>query len=603
MRLGSDTGGTFTDLVDDEGRVVKVPSTPNDPGHAVRAGIAALGGGRPTLLAHGTTVATNALIERDGADVALVTNAGFADVIEIGRQDRPALYDPFTDRPPPLVPRARRFEVAGRLASDGQELAAVDVTGLLAELAARDADPSSVAVAVCLLHSDLDPAHENAVRDALRDRGFDVTTSHEVSPTYREYERTVTTVANAFLRPRCRTYLSALRDVADEVHVLTSAGGLLPIGAATDLPVALALSGPAGGVRAAVAAALANDEPDAVTFDMGGTSTDVCLVVGGVPEPAAQRTVAGLPLRLPSLDVLTIGAGGGSLAFVDAGGALRVGPRSAGAEPGPACYGRGGTQPTVTDADLVTGRIPHDVAFPGIGRLDADAARAAFTRTGIPAEGVLRVVDAAMEQALRAVTVARGVDPRRCALVAFGGAGPLHAVALAGALGMRRVVVPPRAGVLSAVGVLGSPLQRDLVRSWPTPLDHSGLDAARRELAADAVALVGGDAAAVDVDTRLECRYAGQSHELTVSSTHEFHHVHARRNGYARGDAPVEVVSLRATARRRPAIVVDDLPPVARRGGTGPIVIAEPECTIWVPAGWRARPGAAGALLVERVDG
>jgi N-methylhydantoinase A/oxoprolinase/acetone carboxylase beta subunit len=598
MRLGSDTGGTFTDLVDDTGRIAKVPSTPSDPGLAVRRGVAALGGERPALLGHGTTVATNALLERDGADVVLVTNDGLADVIEIARQDRPSLYDPFADRPEPLVPRTRRIEVGGRLAADGTELDPVDAATLPQRLLDAGAHASAVAVAVCLLHADLNARHEIEVSRVLRDAGFDVTASHEVSPAYREYERTVTTVANAILRPRCRSYLAGLRDVATDVHVLTSAGGLLPIEAADDLPVALALSGPAGGVRAGAAAALANGEPDAVTFDMGGTSTDVCLVVGGVPEAAAERTVAGLPLRLPALDVLTIGAGGGSLAWTDAGGALRVGPRSAGAEPGPVCYGRGGTQPTVTDADLVCARIPADAELPGIGRLDIDASRAAFRRAGITAEGVLRVVDAAMEQALRRVTVARGVDPRRCALVAFGGAGPLHAVALASALGMRRVIVPPRAGVLSAVGVLGSPVQRDLVRSWPTPLDHRGLDEARRALAAQAESLVGG--VAVASETFVDCRYAGQSHELTVQNVEDFHRVHERRNGYARPGAAVEVVAVRATAKRPPAIDISALPPLARRGGAGPVVIAEPDCTIWVPGGWRARVGAAGSLLVER---
>jgi N-methylhydantoinase A/oxoprolinase/acetone carboxylase beta subunit len=590
MLLGSDTGGTFTDVVDGDGRIAKVPSDAHDPSRAVRAAIEVMGGGVPDLLAHGTTVATNALLERTGAEVALVTNAGFADIIEIGRQDRPSLYDPFADRTPPLVPRARRYEVEGRLDAHGREIRPV-VPGALVP---RDV----AAVAVCLLHADLDPAHEQAVARALRAEGHDVTCSHEISPTYREYERTVTTVANAYLRPRCRPYLVSLREVAREVQVLTSAGGLLPVDVAVDLPVALALSGPAGGVRAAVAAALANGERDAVTFDMGGTSTDVCLVLDGVPEPAAERAVAGLPIRMPSIDVLTIGAGGGSIAWLDAGGALRVGSRSAGALPGPACYGLGGTQPTVTDADLVLGRIPAGAELPGIGRLDARAAREALARAGVTADGVRRVVDAAMEQALRAVTVARGVDPRRCALVAFGGAGPLHAVALADALGMRRVVVPARAGVLSAVGVLASPLQRDCVRSWPVPLDHAGLDVARRELASQAMSLVG--TAGVQVETVLECRYAGQSHELVVREVADFHDAHARRNGYARPDAPIEVITIRATARGVPAVDVGALPAPTRTGGAGPLVLAEADCTIWVPSGWRAREGEAGALLLER---
>jgi N-methylhydantoinase A/oxoprolinase/acetone carboxylase beta subunit len=596
MRLGSDTGGTFTDVVDDGGRIAKVPSTPHDPARALRAAIDAMGGGRPSMLGHGTTVATNALVERTGADIALVVNRGFADVIEIARQDRPSLYDIFVDRPEPLVPRARRFEVSGRIDAAGRELEPVDADGLLDALDRSEARPD--AVAVCLLHADLEPAHERAVAAVLRRAGYDAVCSHEVSPTYREYERMVTTAANAYLRPTCRTYLGSLRGAAEEVLVLTSAGGLLPIDTAMELPVALALSGPAGGVRAATAAALANGERNVVTFDMGGTSTDVCLVLDGVPEPAPWREVAGLPLRLPSLDVLTIGAGGGSLAGLDAGGALRVGPRSAGADPGPACYGRGGTMPTVTDADLVAGRIPADAPFPGIGRLDVHAARGALDRAGVSAIGVLRVVDAAMEQALRAVTVARGVDPRDCSLVAFGGAGPLHAAALAEALGMRRVIIPARAGVLSAVGVLGSPQQRDIVRSWGAPRDHAGAERAARAMADDVGALLGGRA--VDIEITFECRYAGQSHELTVAEIASFHEVHARRNGYARPDAPVEVVTLRATARAAPAVAIDTLPAPRREGGAGPLVIAEADCTVWIPDGWSARPGAAGALLLER---
>ena len=328
--------------------------------------------------------------------------------------------------------------------------------------------------------------------DRLRARGLDVTCSSDVSPEFREYERTVTTVLNAYLRPGCRDYLRQLDALADEVLVMTSAGGLVPAAEAAELPVALLLSGPAGGVVAGAAAAAGAGFVDAVTFDMGGTSTDVCLVQGGVPEPAPGRVAAGFPVRLPALDIHTIGAGGGSIASVDPGGALVVGPESAGADPGPACYGRGGPRPTVTDADLVLGRIPVDAAFGDLGRLDVDAARTALDAAGVTAAGVVAVVDAAMERAVRAVTVERGVDPSGLALVAFGGAGPLHACAVAAALGMAAVVVPPRAGVLSAVGLLCSPRQRDLVRSWPTPSDHTGLAEAAAALADEARAAVGG---------------------------------------------------------------------------------------------------------------
>ncbi len=592
MRCGVDTGGTFTDVVADDGTVRKVSSTPADPARAVAAGL----DGHPELLAHGTTVATNALLERRGAVVALVTNTGFADVIEIARQDRPSLYDQWADRPPPLVPRGLRLEVGGRL----------DATGAEIEPVPDDMPPvpdGVEAVAVCLLHADLNPVHENVVAGRLRAAtGLDVTTSSAVSPEFREYERTVTTVLNAYLRPRCRHYLRLLDRLAGEVLVMTSAGGLVPATEAADLPVALLLSGPAGGVVAGAAAARAAGFPDAVTFDMGGTSTDVCLVKGGVPEPAPGRMAAGFPVRLPALDIHTIGAGGGSIARIDPGGALVVGPQSAGADPGPACYGRGGRQPTVTDADLVLGRIPADAALGDLGGLHVDAARAALAGSGVTAEGVVAVVDAAMEQAVRAVTVARGVDPSGLALIAFGGAGPLHACAVAQALGMAAVVVPPRAGVLSAVGLLCSPRQRDLVRSWPTPADHAGVHQAAAALAREAEAAVG---AGAEVTTSFDCRYAGQSHELTVRHPDDFADEHRRRNGYARPGAPVEVVAVRARAHIAPSVAVADLPQatVERRPTAGPAVVVEPDCTVWIPAGWSAAVTTDGSWVLTRRAG
>jgi N-methylhydantoinase A/oxoprolinase/acetone carboxylase beta subunit len=468
-------------------------------------------------------------------------------------------------------------------------------------------DPETEAVAVCLLHADLNPDHERTVAAVLSGRGHDVTCSHEISPEMREYERTVTTVINASLRPRTRRYLRRLTDLADEVLVMTSAGGLLAVDEAAELPAALLLSGPAGGVRAGAAVAAANGFPDAVTFDMGGTSTDVCLILGGLPAPAAQREVGGFTVRFPSLDVHTIGAGGGSIARIDVGGALVVGPESAGADPGPACYGRGGTAPTVTDANLAAGRIPGTAAFGGL-QLDRAAAEAALAGAGVTADGVLAVVDANMERALRAVSVERGVDPRGLALVAFGGAGPLHAVALAEALGMAAVVIPARAGVLSAVGLLTAPRRRDLVRSWPDPADHTGLAEALTALAEQAAALVAPDPAdpgdmAVEVETAVDCRYRGQSHELTVPSVAAFHAEHERRNGYATPDQAVEVVALRATATQPAAVELDDLPPVPPRIAgpcPGPTVLAEPDCTVWIPEGWVAEPGVAGALVLRR---
>jgi N-methylhydantoinase A/oxoprolinase/acetone carboxylase beta subunit len=591
MRVGADTGGTFTDVVADDGRVAKVLSSPEDPGQAVREGVAALDGGRrPTLLAHGTTVATNALLEGEGAPVALVATEGLRDVLEIARQDRPSLYDASVVRPVPLVPRSWRFEVGGRLGADGRELRPFDPDTV------PEIPDGVVGVAVCLLHADLEPAHEQAVAGVLRARGLDVTCSHEVSPEMREYERTVTTVVNAALRPRCRSYLRGIADVADDVHVMTSAGGLLPLTDAAELPAALLLSGPAGGVRAAAAAAVVNGFPDAITFDMGGTSTDVCLVLAGAPAPASQRSVGGHAVRFPSLDIHTIGAGGGSIAHLDPGGALVVGPRSAGATPGPACYGRGGTEATVTDADLVAGRIPAGTTFGGLV-LDVDAAVRALAQAGVTADGVIQVVDAAMERALRTVSVERGVDPRGLALVAFGGAGPLHACALAEALDMSAVLVPARAGVLSAVGLLTSPRQRDLVRSWPTPGDHSGMTDAMGRLARQAAALVGAGAA---TSTAVDGRYEGQSHEITVPTVDDFHEAHRLRNGFARPDAPIEVIAIRATASVPSGLELGDLPAPHRAAADGPIALAESDCTIWIPAGWSAEPGAAGALVLRR---
>ena len=595
MRVGVDTGRTFTDVVTDGGRIAKVPSTPADPGEAVRSGVAAVsaeGSSRPATLAHGTTVATNAVLERRGAVVTLVTNEGFADLVEIARQDRPSLYDHWADRPEPLVDGAHRVEVAGRLGPDGAELEPLDPASI------GPLPTDTEAVAVCLLHSDLDPAHERAVAAELERRGFDVSASCDVSPQFREYERTVTTVANAYLRPTCRTYLEGLAGVADDVLVMTSAGGLATLDEGARIPAALLLSGPAGGVRAAAASAVASGWPDAVTFDMGGTSTDVCLVQGGAPEPAGERSVAGLPIRMPSLDVHTIGAGGGSIAAVDAGGALTVGPRSAGAVPGPACYGLGGRAPTVTDANLVAGRLPDAVELPGIGRLDHDAAARALAGVGVSALDVLAVVDANMEEAVRAVSVARGVDPAGLALVAFGGAGPLHACAVADALGMPAVVVPARAGVLSAVGCLAAPRQHDVVRTWPGRTDLTGLHEALAELAAEAVSVVPG----AEVVTAVECRYEGQAHEIRVATVHDFAEAHRRRNGYARPGAPVEVVAIRATARLAAPLDPTDLPPVDRSAVLGPAVVAEPDCTVWVPPGWRADPHpVSGALVLTRV--
>ena len=603
MRIGSDTGGTFTDLVDGRGRVAKVLSTPEDPTEAVRAGIAELRARRVDLLTHGTTVATNALLEGALAPTALVSTEGFVDVIEIARQDRPRLYDQWADRPPPLVERSQRLEVAGRLDADGRELEPV---GEVPEIPS-----AAAAVAVCLLHADLDAGQEVAVAAALRAQGHEVSASHEVSPEFREFERTVTTVVNAGLGPVCRRYLEALEALADRVLVMTSAGGLAPVAAVARTPASLLLSGPAGGVRAAGAYAVAAGYPDAVTFDMGGTSTDVALVLDGEPQPAAEREVAGYPIRLPAVDVHTIGAGGGSIAAIDAGGALTVGPRSAGAAPGPACYGLGGTETTVTDANLVAGHIPAGVAFEALGKLDRDAAAAALEGLGLgsaedAADGVLAVVDALMERAIRRVSVERGVDPAGLALIAFGGAGPLHACGLADRLGLAAVVIPPRAGVLSAVGILAAPVQNDRVRTWPTPADHEGLDEALAALGEEAVATLlaeaGGVADDVELVLAVDARYEGQSHELRVAEVADFPERHRRHNGYDRPGHPVEVVALRASARRSSPTDPTRLRSRRRPPMVGPAVVVEDDTTIWVPSGWKGEPGPAGTLVLTRVE-
>lgn len=606
MRIGADSGGTFTDLVGTDGRILKLPSTPDDAGKAVRGGVEGLARGgprgseRPELLAHGTTVATNALLERRGARVALVTTEGFADVVEIGRQERPSLYDPWADRPEPLVVRGDRLEVRERLDASGGVLVAYEAGS------APDVPVGVEAVAVCLLHADLDPRHEQVVASDLRAAGWDVSASHEVSPEPREYERTVTTVVNAYLRPVCAPYLRGLDEVAAAVVVMTSGGGLVDAATAASLPVSLLLSGPAAGVRAAAAVAVACGHPDALTFDMGGTSTDVCLVLAGIPAVSAEHRVAGLPIRTPAVDVHTVGAGGGSVAALDPGGALVVGPRSAGAVPGPACYGRGGTRPTVTDADLVTGRIPADAAFGSLGRLDVDAARRALDEAGVDARGVIDVVNANMEQALRAVSVERGVDPTSLALVAFGGAGPLHACDLASALGTPTVIVPAAAGVLSAVGLLTSPRSREVVRSRVRPSDHSTLDAEAAELSAEALAALGAAGPGARVEVAFDCRYAGQSHELRVPSVEAFAEEHRRRNGVDRPGDPVEVTAVRAVATLpAPATIEEVLSAWEGRWPEpveGPRVVVREDCTIWVPEGWVGRPGPLGSLVLTRAE-
>ncbi len=429
--------------------------------------------------------------------------------------------------------------------------------------------------------------------------------SADVSPVFREYERLVTTVADAALRPVCAPYLAALDDLAHEVLVMTSAGGLVPVADAAEHPAHLLLSGPAAGAQAAAAVAAACGYRDAVAFDMGGTSTDVCLVLDGAPAVLGAHTVAGFPIRLPSLAVHTIGAGGGSIAGVDPGGALTVGPRSAGARPGPACYGLGGREATVTDADLVLGRIPVDHPLPGLGVLDVDAARAALDRAGVTAAGVVAVVDAAMERAVRAVTVEQGVDPRHLALVAFGGAGPCTRARSPMRSTCRSCWCRRARACSRPSGSWGRP---GVASSWrrgpaaPTPNWRPRSPRWPRGRATPWVApSVGAAAGDVSVATFVDCRYRGQSHELTVPGVADFPTAHLRHNGYVRDDVAVDVVALRARASRPAPLAVTELPAPPRATVAGPAVAAEPDCTLWVPEGWVARPVVTGAWAVTRV--
>jgi N-methylhydantoinase A len=561
--LGVDVGGTFTDaVVLAGGRVntAKVLTAPRQEESVVAAARAA-GAQRVERFAHGTTVATNALLERKGAQTAFVTTAGFEHLLHLRRQTRAQLYRPCAAWPEPLVPLERSHGVRGRMGPDG-ELEPLD----LGTLPAVDAE----AVAVCLLHAYRDPSHERTVVEELRRRlpNAHVVASHEVAPEFREYERASTTAADAYLGPVVARYLRALADAAvaaglPEPLVMRSSGGVSTPDEAADHPATILVSGPAAGVvGAARLAALAGIE-NAIAFDMGGTSTDVCLIAGGRAQRASERTVTGLPIRLPTVDLHTVGAGGGSLVWTDAGGALQVGPQSAGANPGPACYGRGGTQGTVTDANLLLGRLPRLLA--GGVALDRSAAERALA--GIDPAAVVDVVNAEMLRALRVVSVERGHDPADFALVAFGGAGPLHACELADELGIRTVLVPEAAGVLSALGLVASEERRDAVRSYLVPLAGAG------ELPKEGEA---------------DLRYAGQSFELTLplqaDLAEAFHRAHEEQYGFADRDREVQLVAVRtADIRKGPEL---QLPRDEETTVYGPAVVELAGSTCWVPPGW-----------------
>ncbi len=561
--LGVDVGGTFTDAVLLEDGCVSTAKvlTATRQEESVLAAARAAGAASVERFAHGTTVATNALLERKGARTAFVTNAGFEHLLHLRRQTRAELYRPCADWPEPLVPLDRCHGVQGRMGFDA-ELEPID----LSSLPEVDAD----AVAVCLLHAYRDATHERAVAEELRRRlpHARVVASHEVAPEFREYERASTTAADAYLGPVVSRYLEALSAACTDAGmpeplVMRSSGGVATPAEAAAHPATVLVSGPAAGVVGASRVAALAGVDDAIAFDMGGTSTDVCLISGGRAERASERVVSGLPIRLPTVDLHTVGAGGGSIVWRDAGGALRVGPHSAGASPGPACYGRGGTQPTVTDANLLLGRLPERLA----GGVELDPAAAERALDGIDPADVVDVVNAEMLRALRVVSVERGHDPARFALVAFGGAGALHACELAEELGMRTVLVPEVAGVLSALGLVAADERRDSVRSYLVPLDEAG------ELPREGEA---------------DLRYAGQSFELTLPLQDElgeaFHRAHAELYGFAEPERELELVAVRtAEIRRGPRL---ELPPGERCDVAGPSVVELPGATCWVPPGW-----------------
>ena len=651
--LAVDTGGTFTDLLllhEGTLRALKVPSTPSDPAASVLQGIQSIFGGGPPprfRMILGSTVATNTLLERDGARVSLVTNAGFEDIIEIGRQNRPQLYGLTGERPAPLVDRSDRIGIRGRLGSEGEELTPVDHDELV-ELnhRLRGADT----IAVVLLHSYANPSHELAVEAALEDLGIPLSLSSHILPEFREFERTSTTVANAYVSPRVGAFMARLSAGCREasIRVMGSNGGALSLPRCLQEPIHTVLSGPAGGVVGARDWAKRAGIERILSFDMGGTSTDVSLVSDALGH-TRDGTVGAVPIAIPLLDIHTVGAGGGSIAVLDPGGALRVGPRSAGAEPGPICYGGGGTEVTVTDAHAWMGRLPDGALLGGDAPFDRDrvgpylealAAQAGLTVDSLAA-GIVEVANAAMERALRVISVERGIDPSDHHLVAFGGAGALHAAELSDRLSLRGVLVPPNPGLLSAYGMLVAPIVRDRSRTVLLSSDDGSAqrevsailreleEAASQEMIEDGVGL-----ASLRTKRRVDARYRGQSFELSVEATDwvdAFHQAHERQYGYRRNTA-VEAVTLRvrveapgetipisktpiaAISSKRPARLSSVLVegkrrdvPVLKRSELpleevlkGPAVIAEYSTTTWCPQGWQLRRDTWDLLHLSR---
>jgi N-methylhydantoinase A len=584
--LGVDVGGTFTDLVlydPASGRVLtaKTPTTPDEPSQGVLHGLELLGypaSGLERFL-HGTTIATNTLLEERGATVSLLTTRGFRDVLEVGRGNRPVLYDLRAGKPTPLVPRRRRLEIDERTAYDGAELVPLDLAGLETFAEAVRANGSQ-AVAICFLHAYRDPEHERQAAARLAELlpGVALSLSSEVVPEFREYERFSTTVLNAYVQPRVAAYVAALSDGLRQrgckagLAVMTSSGGLIQAELAARLPVNLLLSGPAGGVAAAMALAARDGNRNLITYDMGGTSTDVCLIQDGLPAMTAEAEIGGRPNRTLQIEIHSIGSGGGSIAWVDRGRILQIGPRSAGAEPGPACYGRGGQEPTVTDANLVLGRIGAKRALGGAIQLRPELARAAVERlrAAFPeltleqaAEGIVRVAVAKMVGAIKAVSMSRGYDPRDFDLLAYGGAGPMHANLVAAELELPLVLVPPAPGNFSAFGLLTADLRHNYVQSRlgltrDTPLEQIRttlevlVEQGRRQLAEDGV-----PPEAMRFERWLGLRYRGQFFELdtpfhpdttTIEGLErDFWSLHEQRYGHS-VEAATEIVSYRVSA-------------------------------------------------------
>jgi len=574
LRIAIDSGGTFTDCVWLDGstlRILKVFSTPGDPSQAIAGSVQKIAAaGREIVVLHGTTVGTNTLLQRKGARVAFVTTAGFEDSIEIGRQNRPKLYDFFFEKDPTLAPPGLRFGVEERTSAEGKVLRSADRTAI-AVLAAQIKAQKPEAIAVSLLFSFANPENERLVAEELSGVGVPLSISHQILPEFREYERASTVLVNAYLQPVMQTYLHRLQKRAEKMNrsrifVMQSSGGITTLATAADQPVRTVLSGPAGGVVGASALAKRSGVERIITFDMGGTSTDVALVDGS-PTATNEAEVAGLPVRVPVLDIHTVGAGGGSLARFDAGGALRVGPESAGADPGPICYGKG-ERPTVTDANLLLGRLPADQFLGGDFQLDLPRTVAMVkqwlkqngSRLSVEdfASGVVRVVNANMEKAIRVVSIERGYDPREFSLVAFGGAGAMHACDLAQALRIPRVVVPAYPGALSALGILISDVVKDhsrtvLLRVKELPLKR--LDAIYSDLQKNiSTELKKEDwKGRVVFERSCDLRYRGQGYELNLpfgrNLLESFHIEHKRRYGYSSSGREIEIVTLRLRGR------------------------------------------------------